>query len=260
MKTALIAVLLLVVGCTSIEKQESNQRAQIEMIKVQREAREREEKTDAQAKAALYEAISKIAATNPEHSPAALVALTAISMSDTSESTDTPLVALQAQRNEALEWTKALAPTVGNLVSGLGIAAINADVAKTQSDNSRAIQINDANSDVAIVQAVSNLGVVAANQVGIEVGGDYYDVSDQGAIDHSVVNTTTTSTSTSVALSTTLNYDGRGMTLADLIAQLKEAGAGYSITIDGEVVAAEGDPDVEVNCDEPQFSPNLNCS
>ena len=169
--------------------------------------------------------------------------------------------------NEALEWTKALAPTVGGLVTGLGVAAINADVTKNAQDANRDIQINDANSDVAIVQAVAGLGQAAANSVGVAVGGDYYSVTDQGVIDQSVntadsnntttTTETTTTTSTEVSLNTTLNYDGSNMTLAQLIEQLQNAGASYSIEFDGVEVASgdgEGEPLVIV-CDGPSFSP-----
>ena len=156
------------------------------------------------------------------------------------------------------------------LVTGLGVAAINADVTKNGHDANRDIQINDANSDVAIVKAVAGLGTAAANSVGTEVGGDYYSVTDQGAIDQSFntsdsnnttsTTETTTTTSTEVSLNTTLNYDGRGMTLSDLITQLKNAGATYSIDLDGDgtpdVEGGDGDgPTIAINCNEPQFSP-----
>ena len=56
-------------------------------------------------------------------------------------SQDGPVLALQQQTNEALEWTKALAPTVGGLVSGLGVAAINASVTKNAQNANRAIHV-----------------------------------------------------------------------------------------------------------------------
>jgi hypothetical protein len=180
------------------------------------------------------------------------------------------VVTLQQQRNEALEWTKALAPTVGGLVTGLGVAAINADVTKNAQDANRDIQINDANSDVAIVQAVAGLGQAAANSIGVEVGGDYYAVQDSGSIDQSVNTadsnntTSTTTTSTEISVNTTLNYDGSGMTLGELVQQLRNAGATYSIDLDGDGEAdVSGDGDGEglsITCSGPDFSPApLNC-
>ena len=246
---------------------------QIRMVAVQREAAVQEAQADAESNAALVEALAEVARNSPESANAAVVALAVIGVRRAGESeSDTPVIALQRQQNEALEWTKALAPTVGGLVTGLGVAAINADVTKNAQDANRDIQINDANSDVAIVQAVSNLGQAAANSVGTEVGGDYYSVTDSGVISQdtntadsnntTTTTETTTTTSTEVALNTTLNYEGDSMTLADLIAQLQSAGATYSIDLDGDGtpdVSGDGDGDnAVIECD--GFSPPIpNC-
>jgi hypothetical protein len=225
-----------------------------------------EAQADVQQNAALVEALAEVARANPDHAPAVTVALAVIGVRGQDGLDDAPTVTLQQQRNEALEWTKALAPTVGGLVTGLGVAAINADVTKNAQDANRDIQINDANSDVAIVQAVAGLGQAAANSIGVEVGGDYYAVQDSGAIDQSVTTsdsgntTTTTTTSTEVSLNTTLNYDGSSMTLAELIEQLQDAGASYSIEVDGVEVASEGEGEsLVIDCTQPQFSPFLEC-
>jgi hypothetical protein len=238
------------------------------MIAVQREAMEKEALLESQERAALYQAISNVAATNPEHSPAALVALAVIGVRGSEESTDAPLVSLQRQQNDALEWTKALAPTVGGLITGVGIAAINAETQRNASDNNRDILLGDQAADTKIVQAVAGLGSVAATQTGIEVGGDYYDLQDTASVDNSTTTTTsadTTSTSTattttSFSLDTTLNYTGQAMTLAALIEQLQGAGATYSIDLDGDGTpdASGGDgttPTVEIVCEGPVFSP-----
>lgn len=262
------------VGCsTQLGNDRHAQHAadQIRMVAVQREAAVQEAQADAESNAALVEALAEVARNSPESANAAVVALAVIGVRGAGESeSDTPVIALHQQRNEALEWTKALAPTVGGLVTGLGVAAINADVTKNAQDANRDIQINDANSDVAIVKAVAGLGTAAANSVGTEVAGDYYSVTDQGAIDQSVntsdsnntttTTETTTTTSTEVSLNTTLNYDGQGMTLSDLITQLRNAGATYSIDLDGDgtpdVEGGDGDgPTIAINCDKPQFSP-----
>ena len=260
-------------GCATSKgnaRQAQHSADQIKMVQVQREAMEQEALVESQERAALYQAISSVAATNPEHSPAALVALAVIGVSSAEADPDAPVVTLQQQRNESLELVKALAPTVGNLITGVGIAAIQADVNKNASDNNRQILLGDQASDLGIVQAVAGLGTAAANSVGTEVGGDYYSVTDNGTLDQSVNtadsnNTTTTTettntTSTEVSLNTTLNYDGRGMTLSDLITQLQNAGATYSIDLDGDgtpdVEGGDGEtPPIVINCDEPQFSP-----
>jgi hypothetical protein len=238
------------------------------MIAVQREAMEKEALLESQERAALYQAISNVAATNPEHSPAALVALAVIGVRGSEESPDAPLVSLQRQQNDALEWTKALAPTVGGLITGVGIAAINAETQRNASDNNRDILLGDQAADTKIVQAVAGLGSVAATQTGIEVGGDYYDLQDSASVDNSTTtstsadttSTSTTTTTTSFSLDTTLNYTGQAMTLAALIEQLQGAGATYSIDLDGDGTpdASGGDgttPTVAITCEGPMFSP-----
>ena len=280
MRTLLaVSLLAVITGCATEKgnvRQAEHNASQVKMIAVQREAMEQEALLESQERAALYQAISNVAATNPEHSPAALVALAVIGTRDSEESSDAPLVSLQRQQNDALEWTKALAPTVGGLITGVGIAAINAETQRNASDNNRDILLGDQAADTAIVQAVAGLGSVAATQNGIEVGGNYYDLEDSASVDNSTTtstseDTTTTSTSTdtettstttttSFSLDTTLSYAGQAMTLAALIEQLKGAGATYSIDLDGDGTpdASGGDgttPTVAIVCEGPMFSP-----
>ena len=253
--------LLMITGCTSFEKQVSHQNAQIDMIRIQREAQLQERVAEAEAKKALYQALQAVAVANPDHAPAVTVALAVQGLGGGEDDESTPVVQLQRQQNEALEYVKVLATPVLSTITALGVAQISADVQKNASDNAAKVQINDAQSDVAIVQSVAGLGTAAANSVGTQVGGDYYSVQDQGVIDQSVTETTTTATETTVSLNTTLNYDGSAMTLAELIEQLQEAGASYSIEVDGVAVAdGEGDgATLLIDCTQPQFSPNLDC-
>lgn len=268
MRNLLIALIgVVLAGCSTTK---GNERAaqhaadQVKMVAVQREARLQEKQAEAATNTALVEALARVAEANPEQAPSVTVALAVIGVKGADVgSQGAPTVTLQREQNVGLEYVKALAPTVGGLVTGLGIAAIQADVNKTQSDNAAKVQINDANSDVQIVQAVAGLGTAAANSVGIQAGGDIYQVDGQSSIDQSVDTTTTTTTettnTTSFSLATTLNYEGDSMTLADLIAQLQSAGASYSIDLDGDGepdVTGDGDGEtVTINCDEPQFSP-----
>jgi len=204
MKKLLIAVFLLT-GCATEKgniRQAQHGADQIRMVAIQKEAQRDVATKQAQADAALYEALARVAESNPDHAPSVAVALAVIGVSggQSSDDSDDRIVTLQQQQNTALEWTKALAPTVGGLVTGLGVAAINADVAKTQSDNSARIQINDAIQDKNIVDAVAGLGTAAANSVGVSVAGDYITATDQAVIDQSV-NTTTTSTTSNTTSS-----------------------------------------------------------
>ena len=294
MKPLAITALIVLSGCATERgniRHAEHARAQVEMVAVQREAQLKEEQAQAQANEKLYEALARVAESNPAHAPSVAVALAVIGVSggQFGDGDTDRIVTLQQQQNTALEWTKALAPTVGGLVTGLGVAAINADVQKNASDNMARININDANSDVAIVQAVAGLGTAAANSVGVSVAGDYMQVSDNGVIDQSINTTETNSTTTTstvsdsynegsynssstdtstetqstITMSTTLTYGGSEMTLADLIAQLQAAGASYSIDLDGDGVADvsedNGGQTVTIDCSFV-FSPqNPNC-
>jgi hypothetical protein len=273
-----IAAVSILAGCaTSKGNQRHAQHSadQIKMVAVQREARLQEAQAESATQVALVQALSEVAKSNPDHAPAVTVALAVIGVRGSEgTSKDAPIIGLQQQRNEALEWTKALAPTLGNLASGLGVAAIQANVTKKQAEITRDIQINDANSDVAIVQAVAGLGTAAANNSGITAGGDVYQVQDQGVIDQSTDSSTTTTNETTYTASEEafintgvndfsdriIEFEGSAMTIQDLISLLDTQGASYSIDLDGD-----GTPDytggdggtetVYVNCNDPQFSP-----
>ena len=243
---------------------------QIKMVAIQREARLQEKQAEAEMNVALVEALARVAEANPEHAPSVSVALAVIGVRGADTSSDeAPTVTLQQQQNVGLEYVKALAPTVGGLVTGLGVAAIQADVTKTQSDNSRAVQESSNETSARIVESVAAVGVANAGRLGVQVAGDYLQVSDNGVVDQSVntsetnstvttstvsdsynegsYNSTSTDTSTetqntstnTITMSTALTYGGSQMTLADLIAQLQAAGASYSIDLDGD-----GVPDV----------------
>jgi hypothetical protein len=268
---SLVVAVALLAGCAT---QKGNDRHaqhaadQIRMVAIQREAKVQEAQAESMTQQELVKALSEVAKANPDHAPAVTVALAVIGVRGAEGgNTNSPTVTLQQQKNEALEWTKALAPTVGGLINGLGVAAITADVQKNASDNAAKVQMNDANNDVAIVQAVAGLGTAAANSIGVEVGGDYYDLQDEAVIDQSVntadsnntttTTETTTTTSTEVSLNTTLNYDGSNMTLAELIEQLQDAGASYSIEVDGvEVASGEGEGETLIVDCNSGFSPN----
>jgi len=264
---------------------------QIRMVAIQKEAQRDVATKQAQANAALYEALARVAESNPDHAPSVAVALAVIGVSggQSGDDSDNRIVTLQQQQNTALEWTKALAPTVGGLVTGLGVAAINADVAKTQSDNSRRIQESSNATSASIVDAVASVGIANADRVGVQVGGDYITATDQAVIDQSTATTTTSTTSsvsnstevsdsynstetnttttdtttttstydTAITSTTSLTYGGTEMTLGSLVEYLQGLGSPYSLTVGGEVVASstsgEGET-VTVDC-QFMFSP-----
>ena len=232
---------------------------QVRMVAVQREAMVQEAKAEASTRLALMEALARVAEANPQEASSVAVALAVIgTRASQQDKSNTPVIGLQRQSNEALEWTKALAPTVGGLITGVGIAAINAETQRNASDNNRDILLGDQLADRGIVEAVAGLGSIAAAQTGIEVSGDYYDMEDSSSVDNSTVETTSedTITTTTISLATTIDYQGQGMTLKELITELNNAGAAYSIDLDGD-----GTPDVSGGSDATSTaSVEVNCS
>jgi hypothetical protein len=290
MRLLAVALLVVLTGCATSK---GNERAaqhgadQIRMIAVQREARIKEAEAQAEANAALVQALAQVAQAAPDQAGSVAVALAVIGVRGASaEPQQAPTVALQQQKNDALEWTKALAPTVGNLVSGLGVAAINAGVANNASDNNRDIMLGDQQQNARIVEAVANLGTSAVNNAGLSVGGSYYDMQDSASVDNSTTSSmdtiTTTTNETSLDTSTTYdasedgflingNYDyqflddgatvtygGEQTNLGSIVEYLQGLGQPYSLTLDGEVYASssEGEGEaVTIDCTQAMFSP-----
>ena len=286
-------VVLLLAGCSSFEEKQAHNKAQIDIIRVQREAQKAERVADAESKKALYQALAEVARANPEQAGAVTVALAVQGITE-EEDGATPIIGLQRAENTGLEIAKAVLPSVVNLATGLGVAAINADVAKTQSDNAARIQINDAQQDANIVSAVAGLGRTALENSGTSIS-----VSDNGYVntgsytdDNSVIdsyNTTDNSTDNSAdnsdnstdnsADSTTNNYDGdeyvtneyvtneyvtyegQEFTLAGLLEYLRGTGLAYNLTIGDTTYTVDGDGEpTDIDCVEPgvpQFSPSL---
>ena len=283
MRVLAVCLMVVLTGCAT---QKGNERHaqhaadQIRMVAVQREAMVQEAQAESATQVALVEALSRVAASNPDHAPAVTVALAVIGVRGAEvTSQDSPVLALQRQENEALEWTKALAPTVGGLVSGLGVAAINASVTKNAQDANKAIMLGDQEQNARIVEAVAGLGTAASNNSGITASGDVYQVSDAGIIDqssnqiwdasesnmatdtgfinngsnnHDSLNTSVMNADQEVA------YAGTVGTLGALIDYLANLGKPYQLTIDGAVVASStsgSGETVTIDCNSVMFSP-----
>ena len=286
-----VLVCLLLAGCSSFEEKQAHNEAQIKMIAVQREAQEAERLAEADARKALYQALSEVARANPDQAGAVTVALAVQGITEESSSA-TPIVQLQRQENTALEVAKVVLPSAVNLATGLGVAAINANVAKTQSDNAARIQINDAQQDANIVNAVAGLGSAAVQNAGTSIS-----VSDNGYVNtgtysdiDETTNTTTINTTTNTETNTTdsgntttttsntesnnwydsynttsstapVSYEGQEFTLRGLLEYLQGTGLAYTLRLGDTVYSIDGDGDgVELDCvpaGTPQFSPSL---
>jgi hypothetical protein len=269
MKLLALASLVVLTGCaTELGNTRHAQHGadQIRMIAVQREARVQEAQAQAEATAELVRALAEVAKAAPEQAGSVAVALAVIGVrGNNSDTNDAPTVALQKQRSEALEWTKALAPTVGNLVSGLGVAAINANVQKNASDNNRDVMLGDQQQNARIVEAVAGLGSTAVANSGMSVGGSYYDLQDQAVVDqsqHTSMDTISTTTNTTSADTSTI-YDASEdgfLVNGGYDYQWIDDGATYSIDIDGDGIPDVTTDEVTVDASTEEPATEYSCT
>ena len=273
MKFCAILMGLLLVGCTSLEERQAHMDKQVEIVQVQKNAQASVAAAEANAKAELYRALAAVAAANPEQASAVTVALAVQGVGQEAESGDSRIVPLQPLQNESLEYAKVFAAPLMNMTTAVATAYINADVAKTQSDNAARVQINDAKTDANIVEAVAGVGMAAAQNSGLSVNGDNYTLSDSASISQDQVSnvaetntTTTTTTETNTETNTsseiadsynTVTYEGQDFSLPNLLAYLQGTGLAYNLTIGDTVYTVDGDGDpVTIDCGAPDFSPS----
>ena len=247
MKHLLLLPLFVLGACTSVEDKAAYRQAQIDMVRQQQQSKQAIATQREQAEAEKWKHAAAIVAANPESADAFAVAM-AVSVVTNNSQDDAPVVTLQRENNEALEVVKAVAPSLINVLGTVGTVALNADVAKTQSRNNAAIQINDSQQDARIVEAVAGLGVAASSQVGTSVGGDYYVTG--GDLDQSTVSSNETTTSTQTTTNTDSNNvteavtneyvttEGTNVSLEDIQALLAN-NLQVTVLIDGEPVEVE---------------------
>jgi len=268
MRLPLLTLMVALAGCSSLEERDAHMRGQIEIVRVQKDAEAMQKTAEANAKAKLYEALAQVAMANPEQASAVTVALAVQGVGKGSEDSDSRIVPLQPMVNEGLEFAKVFAAPLANVTTAVATAYINADVAKTQSDNAAAVQINDALQDSRIVEAVASVGMAAAETSGLFVSGDNYTLSDSASISQdtlSTVATTTTTTTTTTETNTSseiadsynttdntqntdsfndqsdntdnsyVTYGDQQMTLAQLVSFLQESGQPYSFSIGDDI-------------------------
>jgi len=287
MKNLIIAAFVMLTGCTSIEKQQSNEKAQVEIVKVQRDALAREESSRTQAQIALYESLARIAEASPDNADAAVLAMAMVGQGADDTANRGGIIQLREQKNEGIELAKALAPTVGGVITNVGLAALNSSVQRGQIRANAQVQINDSNNDAAIVSSVAGLGAAAVGAVGdtITISDDAW--VNMGSYEDNDTTTTTTTTNTETNTSTntetntstntetnttdsnnttttttttdnsvytyttadTVSYEGEELTLGGLLAYLRGTGLAYSLTIGDDVYTVDGDGEpTEINC------------
>ena len=201
--TAAALVALLCAGCATQagnDRLARHQQSQIELVRVQTETRERMALDRAQAQAQWALAMAQVAQSSPDSADAIAVALAVSAVKNNEGDSSSPIVTLQRQENGAREWAKILASPVLGTLTQLGIAGINAEVQKTQSDNMARIQMNEDTVDGQqfevlgnVATAVSSFGSTAIQNAGGNTTYTY--TASDGTIDLSTTTTTTTTTS-----------------------------------------------------------------
>ena len=151
-----IAPIILLGACTSQEEKREYRSAQVTMVQTQVTAKTQQEVADATARQALYEAMARVAQINPDSADAIAVALAVSSVREEDGDTQ-PIVQLQREENEALAVVKAVAPALITTLGTVGVAALQADVNKTQSNNAAAVAIADAATDADIMRSVTDM-------------------------------------------------------------------------------------------------------
>ena len=209
----LITVFL--VGCANVEDKQNHRDAQIEMVERQMIARQRMELDRAQAQAQWAAAMAAVAAASPENADAIAVGLAVAAVKNADEGAkDAPVVTLQRDVNEAREWAKVLAAPMLGTLTQLGIAGIQADVTKTQSDNMTKVQINEDNVDGQQYEVLGDVATAVSSfsSTAIEnAGGNTtytYTVSDEAMLDMSTDSSVSGDTNTD-------SYNTSGDTNAD---------------------------------------------
>ena len=259
--------LAMVAGCSSYEEKVANNEAQIRMVQVQREAQAKERIAEAEMRKALFEALLGVAKADPSQSGMVAMALAMQGMNGDDDAPNTPILALQQQPNEALQWTQALAPVAGGVLATLGTAIVSGNVQKRQIEATRDVQINQANQTANAIASVAGLGETAVANAGDTVGGNLYSLTDS-SFDNSTTSTTTTTTTAITDSYNTDNsdnstndyssvvYEGQEFSLPDLITYLASTGLAYNLTIGDTVYTIDGTGQpVTIDCGAVDFSP-----
>ena len=209
MRHLILVPIIAMSACTSTQEKREYRRSQVEVISTQVEARSRDNSADAQARAALYEAMAEVARNAPDSADAIAVAMAISSVREESDTTG-PIVQLHREQNEALEVVKAVAPSLVNVVGQVGVAALNADVQKNASDNSASVAIADSAAGADIMRSVTQMATTGLSRDTVSVGGDYTTVG--GDLDQSSAQTASTVSETSATTTTTTTSDSNNQT------------------------------------------------
>lgn len=253
MKTSIIALSIgaVLAGCTSAEQKQDYRDAQVQVIGAQVSGRTEQDKANASARAALYQAMAEVARNAPDSADAIAVAMAVASVQEEEDSSGA-IVQLHREQNEAIEVVKAVAPALITTVGTVAVAGYQASVSKNNSDNAAIVALGDSAADADIMRSVTSMASVGLSRDTLSVGGDYTTVGND--MDQSVT-TTTSSTNTETNTTTDTNTEtssvstvtdsnnetiyqtseGTNVSLADIEALIAN-GIQVTVIIDGEEV------------------------
>ena len=144
---AIISAGLILGGCTSAEQKQEYRNAQVQVIGAQVSGRTEQDKANAAARAALYQAMAEVARNAPDSADAIAVAMAVASVQE-EEDTDGALVQLHREQNEAIEVVKAVAPALITTVGTIAVAGYQAICyLRTTADNAAIVALGDSAAD-----------------------------------------------------------------------------------------------------------------
>ena len=188
--SVIIALAISGQGCASgsekLESRADYRQAQVEAIKVQREADVAAQQALSDERVAMWDALSEAVKANPDSaSNLAIVAAVASSRSDSGTVTTGSVTTLTPERDvQAIDYVKVLAP---GLVSGLtqaGISAIANETTRASIKANRDVRISEIeNVDGALVSAVAGAISSSSNNNNNDSDGDVIIVDPADTLD-----------------------------------------------------------------------------
>jgi len=208
----IVAVTVSGTGCASasakLESKAGYRKAQVDAIRVQREADVIAQQALSAERVAMWNALSEAVKHNPESaSNLAIVAAVASSRSDSGTVTTGSVTTLTPEREVLpIDYVKALAGPLLTSATAVGISAITNETTRASINANRSVRIAEVGVDAATIGAINNAideldddelsnGTATANTT------DVVDVVD--VVDDTVTSTTDTDTTTTTTTATT---------------------------------------------------------
>lgn len=241
--TGIVLALLVMAGCASAEQRSASKRdyrdSQVEAIRVQVEQQTARKSAEELSEAAMWQSLAQAVQANPDQaSHFAIVMAVAAARGGESTASTGPIVTLKTEQSDAQSWAKILAAPLLNTFTQVGIAALNTDLQKEISRNNTQSNIVEAEQDGKIYSMVEQIMVNRAD------AGDTYNIADNAVLNTGSQDNDSTTTTTTTTTTTNITEDN------DVI---------YGDVDPDTVPEPEPEPEPVLNCEDPQFSPSVDC-